>query len=152
MEDNNYDAGTLAALESFHRVWDRVNGLSPALHAVQPLTEYISRLCLLHRHYTALSMQFAGGDRMTLQGMAGETSLHGRQLMAELYIREGRLWTPETKPLLRGKCPLLRAAILLEDELTALCAKTRDGAPYKEIAAASAVRREKAKKLLIATI
>lgn len=147
LDDIRYDKKTIEALESFHQVWSRVSG--PALPKQNPdaLPELLSHLYRLHRHYAVLVRSFSGDHRNQLQSMAQETARDYRRLQAAFYIREGRLFSPESNPLLKEKRPLLRSAILLESSL-AHCAQ-RD---YNELCASSEARMETATNLLISCI
>ena len=79
--------------------------------------------------------------------MAQETARDYRRLQAAFYIREGKLYSPESMPLPKEKRPLLRSAILLESALSH-CAQ-RD---YAELSASAEARMETATNLLIACI
>lgn len=149
MENTFYDTETLAAMESFHRVWSRVTGPSLPPARSEPFIGLLATLCLLHRHYAVLAGLFSRGPKTTLRHMAQETAQHYRRLLAEFYLREGRLWTPESKKLPRTKRELLRSAYLLEAELIESAGQNACGENSVLINAAIA-RRDAAKKLLIA--
>lgn len=81
--------------------------------------------------------------------MAQETAQHYRRLLAEFYLREGKLWTPNNQKLPRSQRELLRAAYLLEDTLIQIVGEST----YVEnstLTDAAVARRDTTKKLLIA--
>lgn len=147
MEDTIYDTETLEAMESFHRVWSRVSAVPSPRAGIDPLPNLLTTLWLLHRHYALLAKAFSGHAQP--RRMAQETAIHYRRLLAEHYIREGHLWTPETQPLPRGKRPLLRSAILLEESLIRSCDSANAPELLQKLSAASSVRKAAVKELLI---
>lgn len=147
MEDTMYDSQIREAMERFHQVWSRVS-TQPASHIQSdPLSRLTATLCLLHRHYAALTACFPG--HKTPQFMARETAQHHRRLLAEYYLREGSLPTPETPSLPQGKRALLRSVIQLEKTLSDLITDQRDLELCDIVLSASDARKAAAKELLV---
>lgn len=149
MDDTFYDSQILEAMEHFHHVWSRVS-MQPSSHIeTDPLFDLISTLCTLQRNYTALISCFP--RHKTPRLMAQETAQHCRRLLAEYYLREGCLPTPESISLPQGKRPLLRSVILLEKKLSDLLKDQHDPSLRETMTTASNARTAAAKELLISS-